>query len=117
MFETTHSSASGTAVLAISGNLDLSTLNQFRSEILQAITESGPSLILDLSTVDIFETVSLGVLLEAVKRSGTRNGLVVLVNPSERLSNDLELTGAGRILNVASTVSDAVAFLQSASGG
>jgi anti-sigma B factor antagonist len=117
VFETTHSSASGAAVLTISGNLDLSTLSRFRSEVLQALNESGPSIILDLSTVDIFETVSLGVIFEAVKRSGTRDGLVVLANPSERVSNDLELTGAGRILHVTSTVSDAVAFLQSASGG
>ena len=117
MFETSHSSASGTAVLAISGNLDLSTLSRFRSEVLQTIGESGPSIILDFSTVDIFETVSLGVIFEAVKRSATHDGLVVLVNPSERLSNDLQLTGAGRILNVTSTVSDAVALLQSAAGG
>lgn len=101
-------------MLAISGDLDLSTLSRFRSEVLQSITESGPSIILDFSTVDIFETVSLGVIFEAVKRSGTRNGLVVLVNPSERLSTDLELTGAGRILNVTSTVADAVALLRNA---
>jgi anti-sigma B factor antagonist len=115
VFETTLSSVSARAVLAISGNLDLSTLSRFRSVVLQTIDESGPSIILDLSAVDIFETVSLGVIFEAVKRSRSRDGLVVLANPPARLSNDLQVTGVDRILNVTSTVPEAIAVLQSAS--
>ncbi len=115
VFETIRSSASATAILSISGNLDLSTISRFRSEVVQAIDESGPSIILDLLGVDIFETVSLGVIFEAVKRSGTRDGFVVLVNQSEWLAKDLQLTGANQILTVTSTVSEAIEFLQSAS--
>ena len=115
VFETIRSSASATAILSISGNLDLSTISRFRSEVVQAIDESGPSIILDLLGVDIFETVSLGVIFEAVKRSGIRDGFVVLVNQSEWLAKDLQLSGANQILTVTSTVSEAIEFLQSAS--
>lgn len=74
-------------------------------------------MILDVSAVDVFETVALGVIFEAVKRSRSRSGSIVLVNPSDRMSNDLEITGACRILDVTLTVQDAVARLQCVSGG
>lgn len=112
MFEASVSSSAAIAIVSILGDLDLSTLSRFRSEVLQAIDQSGPSLIIDLSSVEIFETVALGVVLEAVKRSSGREGSVVLVQPNTRILADLRVTRVDEILEIASTTSEAIEKLR-----
>ncbi len=116
MFEAFVSSTTAIATVSIVGDLDLSTLVRFRSEILQAIDQSGPSLIIDMSSVDVFEPVVLGVVLEAVKRSAARKGSVVLVRPNDRILSDLQATGVDRILEIAPTTSEALERLRLGSG-
>jgi anti-sigma B factor antagonist len=112
VFEASVSSTTAIAIVSIVGDLDLSTLVRFRSEILQAMDQSGPSLIIDMSSVDVFEPVVLGVVFEAVKRSAAREGSVVLVHPNDRILSDLRATGVDRILEIAPTTSEALERLR-----
>lgn len=116
MFEASVSSTTAIAIVSIVGDLDLSTLVRFRSEILQAMDQSGPSLIIDMSGVDVFEPVVLGVVFEAVKRSAAREGSVVLVQPNDRILSDLRATGVDRILEIAPSTAKALERLRPGSG-
>jgi len=68
----------------------------------------GPSLVLDLSAVDIFETVSWGVVFEAVKRSARAGGSITLVVPPGPMAEDLGFLGLDRVLTVVPTLDRAV---------
>jgi len=115
VFEITVLSLPSGAVVSIVGDIDLATIPEFRSEVLRAMDLFGPSLVFDFSGVDVFDTVALGVVLEAVKRSRSRGGSVAIADPSPSVQSDFDATRVSEILPLFPSVDDAFDSMNSAS--
>jgi anti-anti-sigma factor len=90
-------------VLALSGELDLSSSPEFEAE-LERIDASGPALVIvDLRELEFMDSTGLSVLVKADQRAqeaGNRFGLVNGPAPIRRL---LSLTGISERMTVAQT--------------
>ncbi|MBU3701271.1 MAG: STAS domain-containing protein [Acidimicrobiia bacterium] len=103
----------GVTVVTISGDVDMTSAPQVRSELVRIIAsvDDPPRLVVDLCGVDLLDTVGLGALLEGVKRCALRDGRLVLARAEPQVRRELELTGMLGALPVHADVERAVADL------
>jgi anti-sigma B factor antagonist len=75
-----------TALVELEGQIDLHTAPQLKEHLLAAIDEGAVNVIVDLSKTTFIDSMTLGVLLGAVKRLRPRGGQlrVICVDPSIR---------------------------------
>lgn len=90
----------------------MSTIPEFRSEILRSMDLFGPSLVFDFSGVDLCDSVALGVILEAVKRSSSRGGTIAIIRPSSTVRSELDATRVSEIVPVFSSSDEAFASME-----
>jgi anti-sigma B factor antagonist len=98
----------GVAVLAVSGALDLASATDFRRLVNDLLAEARVRLVVDLTDIEFVDSVGLGVLVSAHRRTrGLRGGMVLVVDgdPVTRL---LRLTGLDRVFRVAPTRAQAL---------
>jgi anti-sigma B factor antagonist len=95
-------------VLVVSGDLDVATAPQVRSEALRLIGPDAPDLVIDLSRVDFIDSFGLGVLVGALKRANTAGQALHLVVTESRLLKVFEVTGLDRVFHLAGTVDEAL---------
>lgn len=90
----------GTPVVAAAGEIDLSTVEQFRAVTSEAVRKAPVQLIFDLRQVTFIDSSGLGILVAARKRlSNTQEAVVVVANQPAVL-NSLSITGLDRIFTV-----------------
>jgi anti-sigma B factor antagonist len=88
-------------VLQVSGELDLSTLPQFRAHLLRAVGDhQGATLYVDVDGLHALDDAGLGMLLGAAGRAREQGGDLVLVCAGERLRHRFALTGLDRAVRV-----------------
>ena len=86
-FSMRRTSLSGeTALVELEGQIDLHTAPQLKEHLLAAIDDGAVNVIVDLSKTTFIDSMTLGVLLGAVKRLRPRGGQlrVICVDPSIR---------------------------------
>jgi anti-anti-sigma factor len=89
-------------VVALEGEYDLARAREVRDELYAALEEDLPVLV-DLSRVEFIDTVTLGILLEAVRRSRRSRRQLVLYLPESAATQVQELfriTGFDTVLPV-----------------
>jgi anti-sigma B factor antagonist len=102
----------GVVVIAIIGELDISTAPRLREELIHRTAElKTPKIVLDLAGVDLVDPTGLGVIFEGVKRTRLRGGDLVLARAEPEVRRDLEITRVIEILPVSDSVEDAIATL------
>lgn len=87
-------SAEGAAVLAVAGELELSTAGLLTLEVEQALTQRPAELVLDLRKVGLIDSTGVGALLGVRRRCariGARLILVVADGPVQRFIRRLHL--------------------------
>ena len=70
---------------------------------------AGPMVIVDLSGVDLFDSVSLGILLGVDRRIREGSGRLRIVLEGERVRRTLELTRTAELFDIVETIEAAVA--------
>jgi anti-sigma B factor antagonist len=97
----------GTAVVRLTGELDLYNADQVRQGLARALDASPDCLIVDLERVDFIDSTALGVLVEARRRlaDGTKFRLAA---PGVEVRRALEISGLNRHFAVDDTVESAV---------
>lgn len=105
----------GVTVVTISGDVDMASAPQIRSELVRIIAsvDDPPRLVVDLCGVDLLDTAGLGALLEGVKRCALRDGRLVLARAEPQVRRELELTRVAEVLSAHPTVEAAASALRS----
>jgi anti-sigma B factor antagonist len=103
----------GVVVIAIVGELDISTAPRLREELIRRTAElATPKIVLDLAGVDLLDPTGLGVIFEGIKRARLRQGDLALARAEGQVLRDLEITRVLEILPNFESVDQAIASLQ-----
>jgi anti-anti-sigma factor len=100
----------GVVIVAVTGDVDISTVAQLR-ECLFELADGGGTLIVDLNRVTFIDSSGLGALIGAARRAAAHGGSLHAIcarPPTRRL---LWLTGVDRLIPLAATVDGALMFL------
>lgn len=97
-----------TAVLAVSGDIDMVTAPEFEKSMLTALREHPATLVVDLGGVDFLGSAGLTALVAAHEEAGSRTRLRVVAG-SSATARPLQLTGLDREIPVFSSREEALA--------
>jgi anti-sigma B factor antagonist len=88
--------------LRISGVRELGASNssEFRDQARAALTEDQKHIEIDLSETTFLDSCGLGTLIALHKTTGSRNGIVRLLNPTPGVQQILELTRMHRLFEI-----------------
>ena len=93
--------------IAVHGQADLHTAPDLRDAIAKAIDGGASGLIVDLSDATFVDSMTLGVLLGAVKRLRPRGGKVGVVCVSPHIRRIFEITLLDRVFAIHETLDSA----------
>jgi anti-sigma B factor antagonist len=82
-----------THVLSPRGEIDALTAPQLGRRLLGLADEGKTGVVVDLSSVTFMDSTGIGVLLNALRALGSRQGRLVLVCPHERVLRPFQITG------------------------
>jgi anti-sigma B factor antagonist len=87
-----RSSADGSELLVVEGQVDASTSSRLISTLNEAVMDAVQSLIVDLSGVDFMDSTGLGLLLGAYRRMKRRGRGFAIVCPGGPVRRIFEVT-------------------------
>ncbi|MHB8464943.1 MAG: STAS domain-containing protein [Acidimicrobiales bacterium] len=102
----------GVAVLAVHGEVDVSTAPRLRQVLVEAASSGHDNVVIDLDGVDFLDSTGLGVIVGGLKRFRTQGGDVLLVCNAPRILRVFEITGQTKVFAIHATVDDAVQSAQ-----
>jgi anti-sigma B factor antagonist len=95
------------SLIAVHGQADLHTAPALREALGDAIDDGADRLIVDLSDATFVDSMTLGVLLGAVKRLRARGGQVAIVCQSPHIRRIFEITLLDRVFAMHDTLAAA----------
>ena len=98
-----------TFVVGLTGEVDLYTAPELKSELLRLVAEGPNRIVVDLSGATFVDSTTLGVLLGAVKRLRLIGGELVIVCADLNIRRILSITLLDRAFTIYDTLEDALA--------
>ena len=95
-------------VLTVAGELDVATAPGLRDELSRISDDGGSEIVVDLLNVPIVDSMALGILVEASKRTNARGGTFRVVSDDRRVARVIEITGLDRVLRLHATLREAL---------
>ena len=89
----------GWRILAVDGELDLSTSGEFR-DALSELVDDTPNVAVDLRAVSFMDSTALGVIVAAMKRTRERGGDLALIGPAGSPRKVLAITALDQIMRI-----------------
>ncbi|MFC9283054.1 STAS domain-containing protein [Streptomyces collinus] len=105
---TVHHLGPGTAVVTVTGDLDLHTAPTLHARALTVIAREVPHLVMDLDHVDHVDSTGLSTLITLAHATREAGGSLRLARIPGRLSRMVTLTGISHLLPVHDSVTDAL---------
>ena len=100
----------GTAVVVVSGDVDLGTAPDFEDELARAVeTGLDRGLVIDLTGVSFIDSTGLNALVRAFERQRLAGESLALVSDDSRVKMMLEVTRLDRVLRRYPTREEALA--------
>lgn len=99
----------GVPVLAMRGEIDLSSAPRLREALLRLQTGEPSVVVLDLSEVTFLDSTGLGILIGALKRIQTAGGELRLVINRPNLLKVFEITGLTSLFTLCQSRAEACA--------
>jgi anti-sigma B factor antagonist len=96
-------------VVAVTGDVDMSTAPQLEQQLTELADNGATSLVVDLSGVDFLDSSALGVLVGMHKRLAANSGAVKLVCGHPRIERIFAITRLTEVLPVFDSVAAATA--------
>ena len=101
-------------VVAVRGEIDLFTAPELKQKLTDAIEGGKSRIVVDLTDTSFLDSTALGVLIGAVKRLRSRDGVLTIVNTDANIAKTFEITGLDQIFTILGTRDEAVAALDAA---
>jgi anti-sigma B factor antagonist len=89
-----------TAVIALSGEVDLYTAPEFKQQLLDAIGLGAKEVVIDFSDTTFIDSTTLGVLVGGVKRLRPNGGRLSLVCNDRNITKIFEITGLNKVFEI-----------------
>jgi anti-sigma B factor antagonist len=99
----TEQLADDTALVVLHGQVDLHTAPELRDELVAAIEEGAVNVVVDLTSTTFIDSMTLGVLLGAVKRLRPRGGRLRIVCADPNIRKIFEITLLDRVFSLYGT--------------
>jgi anti-sigma B factor antagonist len=90
------------------GELDVTTSDRFRDQLLGAVSAAASAVILDLSSLDFCDSSGMGVLVQAYKRAHERGIAFEVSGAHGRVATILDMTGLAQGLHLRADLTEAV---------
>jgi anti-sigma B factor antagonist len=98
-------------VVAVAGEIDLFTAPELKATLAE-LAEAGRSrIVVDLTETTFLDSTALGVLIGAVKRLRSRDGVLTIVNVDQNIAKTFEITGLDQIFTIRPTRAEAIGAL------
>jgi anti-sigma B factor antagonist len=98
-------------VIAVAGEIDLFTAPELKAAIGESLESGRSRIVVDLSATTFLDSTALGVLIGAVKRLRSRDGVLTIVNKDPNIAKTFEITGLDQIFTIRRTRDEAVEAL------
>lgn len=97
------------AIVKLEGDhLDASTHAKFVQQ-LKPVTDQYSKIIFDISDLQFIDSSGIGVILGTMRRARATGGDVKLASPTDAISSIFNLVRMNRLINVITTVEEAIA--------
>lgn len=107
----------GIVVLAIRGSMDLTTAPGLRDSLVRLVDRGHTRLVLELSGVDLLDSIGLGVIVGLVHRLRPHDGALAIAAPSPQALKVLEITQLVRIVTPYDTTEAALGAVRGGDAG
>jgi anti-sigma B factor antagonist len=97
-----------TQVVRAQGELDLYAAPEFKRRLADTIEAGKTRVVVDLTEAAFMDSTALGVLIGALKRLRTRDGVMTIVNRDANIAKTFEITGLDQIFTIVPTREEAV---------
>jgi anti-sigma B factor antagonist len=114
MLSITTNDLDGHPLLAVAGDLDMSTAPSLTSAAMALIADGGRDLIIDLSEVAFCDSSGLASFVQIASRLEPGGGRLAIAGPQAIVRRILEVSGLDEAFVVVPTVRDAIAELSAA---
>lgn len=94
----------GYAVVTPRGEIDLSTVEEFREVLVELIIQGHVHLLVDLDDTEFIDSLGFGALVAARRKAQTFKGTVGIVCSSARILRLFEVTELGRVFPITDSV-------------
>jgi anti-anti-sigma factor len=107
----------GVCIVAVRGELDLSTAPDLEGPLEDAISSGNASVLIDLSACEFIDSTGIALIVRAWQRldhgaEGNGKGRVVICSDNEQVRRVLEITGLELSIPIHSTRDQALAALR-----
>jgi anti-sigma B factor antagonist len=98
-------------VVAVTGEIDLFTAPELKAMLSEAVEAGRTRIVVDLTETTFLDSTALGVLIGAVKRLRSRDGVLTIVNTDANIAKTFEITGLDQIFTIRPTRDEAIRAL------
>jgi anti-sigma B factor antagonist len=98
----------GVTILSISGEADLHSAPELRDTLAATIEDDGAEVVLDLTQTTFVDSMTLGILLGALKRVRSGGGHLRVADPGADVRRIFEMTQLDRVFPMHATREEAV---------
>jgi anti-anti-sigma factor len=107
----------GVRVIAVRGELDLSTASDLERPLEEAVSSGDASILIDLSECEFIDSTGIALIVRAWQRldhgaDGEGSGRVVICSDNEQVRRVLEITGLELSIAIHSSKDEALAALR-----
>ena len=103
-------------VLAVRGDIDVSTAPRLKQAIEDSIDSGRTRLVIDLAETESLDSAALGVLIGALRRLRPSDGALALADINDNVAKTFEITGLDQIFTILPSRQAAVDALDPARG-
>jgi anti-sigma B factor antagonist len=100
-------------VIALTGEVDLYTAPELKTQMLDVIANGAMDVIVDFTQTTFIDSTTLGVLVGGVKRLREKGGRLSIVCNDRYITKILEITGLDGVFTIYPTRSEALERLDS----
>lgn len=97
----------GVLVAFPAGTLDVQGADSMWQAVAEALAQKGPSLLVDLSGVDLITSAGIGTLVRLLHRVQSLGGTLVVFGPNARVRAVIEIVMLGPIFKLCDTIAEA----------